>query len=68
MQEADIPARLVPVLRLVAEGKRNKAIADDLSLAEHTVENYVSELIDGRSWRWQLGQDSSGKPVAIAGG
>ena len=46
MHEAEIPARLVPVLRLVAQGKRNRAIADELSLAEHTVENYVSELID----------------------
>ena len=46
MQQPNIPARLEPVLRLVAQGKRNKAIADELGLAEHTVENYVSELIE----------------------
>jgi DNA-binding NarL/FixJ family response regulator len=46
MQESDLPRRLVNVLHLVAEGKRNRAIADELGLAEHTVENYVSELME----------------------
>lgn len=46
MQQSEIPARLIPVLRLVAQGKRNKTIANELSLAEHTVENYISELFE----------------------
>lgn len=46
MYEPGVPARLRPVLRLVAQGRRNKAIALELGLAEHTVENYVSELIE----------------------
>ena len=45
MAEPEIPQHLVKVLNLVAQGRRNKAIAADLSLAEHTVENYVSELL-----------------------
>jgi len=34
------------VLKLVAQGKRNVEIADLLGLAPHTVEVYVSELLD----------------------
>lgn len=46
MQQSEIPARLIPVLRLVTQGKRNKTIANELSPAEHTVENYISELFE----------------------
>jgi DNA-binding NarL/FixJ family response regulator len=35
--------RLLPLL---AEGKSNPEIADELGLAVHSVENYVSELMD----------------------
>lgn len=43
---ASIPQRLRPTLWLLLEGARNRAIASRLSLAPHTVENYVSELLD----------------------
>jgi two-component system, NarL family, response regulator DevR len=42
-------ARLSPqeerILQLVAEGKTNKEIGDELSLAEKTVKNYVSSIL-----------------------
>lgn len=37
--------REVEVLRLVAEGHSNRAIADSLSLSERTVENHVSHIL-----------------------
>lgn len=40
-----IPARLEPVLKLVRQGLRNGEIAAELHLTEHTVENYVSQLM-----------------------
>ncbi|MGI8925049.1 MAG: response regulator transcription factor [Tepidiformaceae bacterium] len=40
-----LPRRLLPVLSLVVRGRRNKEIADELTLGRHTVENYVSELL-----------------------
>ncbi|MGI8925047.1 MAG: response regulator transcription factor [Tepidiformaceae bacterium] len=40
-----LPRRLLPVLSLVVRGRRNKEIADELTLGLHTVENYVSELL-----------------------
>ncbi len=43
--EETIPCRLIPVLALVIEGKRNKEIAEECSFAEHTVEKYVSDLL-----------------------
>ena len=45
MVERQIPQHLTKVLELVCEGRRNRAIAEELGLAEHTVENYVSELL-----------------------
>jgi DNA-binding NarL/FixJ family response regulator len=33
------------ILQLIAEGKTNREIADDLFLAEKTVKNYVSNLL-----------------------
>lgn len=41
-----VPHRLTPLLPLVAEGYSNHEIAEELSLAPHTVENYVSELME----------------------
>lgn len=43
---ADIPKRLLPVLDLVLQGRRNHQIACQLCLTRHTVENYVSQLLD----------------------
>jgi DNA-binding CsgD family transcriptional regulator len=44
------PAGLTPreleVLRLLAEGRANRAIADQLSLSERTVENHVRHILD----------------------
>jgi DNA-binding CsgD family transcriptional regulator len=40
-----VPRRLEPTLLLVLQGARNRAIAERLSLAAHTVDNYVSELL-----------------------
>lgn len=40
-----IAARLQPLLRPLSEGLSNQEIAEELSLALHTVENYVSELL-----------------------
>ena len=39
-----LPAHLTQVLEPLAEGKPNGEIADELSLAVHTVEQYVSEI------------------------
>ena len=40
-----IPPRLLRVLPYVAEGLRNREIAEACCLTEHTVEKYVSELL-----------------------
>ncbi len=44
------PHRLAPrldvVLALVLTGKRNREIAAELHLGVHTVENYVSDILD----------------------
>lgn len=45
-EDTCIPKRLRPTFGLVLEGARNRAIAARLSLAPHTVENYVSELLE----------------------
>ena len=34
------------VIRLVAEGKTNKEIADDLHIVEGTVKNYVKNILN----------------------
>lgn len=39
-----LPPHLTQVLAPLAEGKTNGEIADDLSLALHIVEQYVSEI------------------------
>jgi len=36
--------RQIDVLRLVAEGKSNKAIAEQLFISERTVERHVSDI------------------------
>ena len=41
-----LPRRLRRVLALVLEGHRNRAIAQTLGLAEHTVENYMTEILE----------------------
>jgi DNA-binding NarL/FixJ family response regulator len=49
-QVADLPERLtdreVDVLRLLATGKENSAIAQDLYLSPKTVKNHVSSILD----------------------
>ncbi len=42
--EESIPDRLLPLARLLGAGLENDEIAGELGLAQHTVENYVSEL------------------------
>ena len=39
-----LPPHLKQILAPLAEGHTNGAIADELSLAMHTVEQYVSEI------------------------
>ena len=54
MPESSAPmladGRLTPreheVLRLIAEGRSNRKIADALSLSERTVENHVRHILD----------------------
>lgn len=54
------PRRLTPreraVLRLVAEGKTNRAVANELHVSPHTVKDYVSRLMRklGASTRTEL--------------
>jgi two-component system nitrate/nitrite response regulator NarL len=42
----DLPTRLEQVLRLLAAGKRNKEIAQELGYSTNTIRNYVSELLE----------------------
>jgi DNA-binding NarL/FixJ family response regulator len=44
--ERDLPQRFEPLVPLIARGWSNREIADATCLAVHTVENYISELID----------------------
>lgn len=41
----DVPPRLRRLIPLLAAGKTNEEIADELVLAPHSVENYVSDLM-----------------------
>jgi DNA-binding NarL/FixJ family response regulator len=41
----ELTARETEVLRLLAEGKRNREIADTLFLSEKTVKNYISNIL-----------------------
>lgn len=47
----DLPTRLEQVLRLLAAGKRNKEIAQELGYSTNTIRNYVSELLELSSCR-----------------
>lgn len=42
----NLSPRLRQTLRLVVEGKRNAEIADAMRVTEHTVENYVSRILE----------------------
>jgi two-component system NarL family response regulator len=42
--EHDLTEREITVLRLVADGKTNKEIANDLDLSEKTVKNHVRNI------------------------
>ena len=44
--EQELPLKLRAVAGLLAQGLANRAIGLELSLAEHTVENYVSEILE----------------------
>jgi len=44
-RESALPARFQRVMVLIAEGQNNAEIAGALGLSRHTVENYVSELM-----------------------
>jgi DNA-binding NarL/FixJ family response regulator len=41
----ELTARETEILRLLAEGKRNREIADALFLSEKTVKNYISSIL-----------------------
>ena len=41
----ELTARETEVLRLIADGKRNREIADALFLSEKTVKNYISNIL-----------------------
>lgn len=41
----ELTAREMEVLRLIADGKRNREIADTLFLTEKTVKNYISSIL-----------------------
>jgi DNA-binding NarL/FixJ family response regulator len=41
----ELTARETEVLRLIADGKRNREIADTLFLSEKTVKNYISNIL-----------------------
>lgn len=41
----ELPRRLRPVAELLLRGMRNREIAGELSLSEHTIENYVSDIL-----------------------
>jgi DNA-binding NarL/FixJ family response regulator len=41
----ELTARETEILRLLAEGKRNREIADALFLSEKTVKNYISNIL-----------------------
>jgi predicted ATPase/DNA-binding CsgD family transcriptional regulator len=45
MSMHDLSPRQVEVLRLIAEGHSNRAIADTLSLSERTVEHHVTHIL-----------------------
>jgi DNA-binding NarL/FixJ family response regulator len=46
MGEEDLTNRELDVLRLIRDGFRNKQIADQLSIAETTVNFHIKNLVD----------------------
>ena len=60
MGEEDLTAREVEVLRLIHDGYRNKQIADQLAIAETTVNFHIKNIVD------KLGANSSTHAVTIA--
>lgn len=41
---AELSKQEIAVLRLVAHGKENSEIADDLHLSQHTIRNYIFSI------------------------
>jgi len=58
--EEDLTARELEVLRLIRDGYRNKQIADQLSIAETTVNFHIKNLVD------KLGANDRTHAVTIA--
>jgi DNA-binding NarL/FixJ family response regulator len=58
--EEDLTAREVDVLRLIRDGYRNKQIADQLAIAETTVNFHIKNLVD------KLGANDRTHAVTIA--
>jgi DNA-binding NarL/FixJ family response regulator len=60
MGEEDLTNRELDVLRLIRDGYRNKQIADQLSIAETTVNFHIKNLVD------KLGANDRTHAVTIA--
>jgi DNA-binding NarL/FixJ family response regulator len=60
LAEEALTAREIEVLRLVAEGNRNKDIAERLFISEETVKVHVKHVMD------KLGASDRTQAVAIA--
>ena len=60
MGEEDLTAREVEVLRLIHDGYRNKQIADQLAIAETTVNFHIKNIVD------KLGANDRTHAVTIA--
>jgi DNA-binding NarL/FixJ family response regulator len=58
--EEDLTAREMEVLRLIRDGYRNKQIADQLAIAETTVNFHIKNLVD------KLGANDRTQAVMIA--
>ncbi len=60
MSDEDLTGREVEVLRHVAEGRRNRDIAEKLFISEETVKVHVKHIMD------KLGASDRTQAVAIA--
>lgn len=60
----ELTARETEVLRLLAEGKRNKEIAAQLFLTEKTVKNYISSIL----YKLQVNSRTEAALKAVQGG
>ncbi|MCX7924185.1 MAG: response regulator transcription factor [Fimbriimonadales bacterium] len=60
----ELTARETEVLRLLAEGKRNKEIAQQLFLTEKTVKNYISNIL----FKLQVNSRTEAALKAVQGG